>query len=143
MLFKFAKEAGEKFREGISNAAEGIKDRIQGHKTAVKDLEVEEASDGRIILKGKAKNRAEAEKAIIAAGNTPGVGEVDAHIDIEDEPAQTVFYTVQKGDTLSKIAKAQYGDAMKYPVIFEANKPMLSHPDKIYPGQTLRIPSIS
>jgi nucleoid-associated protein YgaU len=51
-------------------------------------------------------------------------------------------YTVVKGDTLSKIAKEFYGDAMKYPVIFEANKPMLSHPDKIYPGQMLRIPPV-
>jgi len=141
MLFKFAKEAGEKFREGISNVADGIKDRIQGHKTEVKGLEVEEQGD-RVVLKGTAKNRAEAEKAIVAAGNTPGIGEVESHIDIEDEPNQTVFYTVKSGDTLSKIAKEHYGDAMKYPVIFEANTPMLSDPDKIYPGQTLRIPSL-
>jgi nucleoid-associated protein YgaU len=51
-------------------------------------------------------------------------------------------YTVVKGDTLGKIAKEFYGNAAKYPVIFEANKPMLSHPDKIYPGQMLRIPPI-
>lgn len=142
MIFKFAKEAGEKFREGVSNIADGIKDRITGHKTDVKDLDV--AQDGeRVVLKGKAKTRAEAEKAIVAAGNTPGVGEVESHIDIEDEPAQANFYTVKSGDTLSKIAKDFYGDAMKYPVIFEANKPMLSDPDKIYPGQTLRIPTAS
>jgi nucleoid-associated protein YgaU len=49
---------------------------------------------------------------------------------------------VVRGDTLSKIAKQFYGDAMKYPAIFEANKPMLKHPDKIYPGQMLRIPAI-
>jgi nucleoid-associated protein YgaU len=48
---------------------------------------------------------------------------------------------VQKGDTLSKVAKEMYGDANKYPQIFEANKPMLTHPDKIYPGQKLRIPA--
>lgn len=51
-------------------------------------------------------------------------------------------HVVEKGDTLSKIAKEVYGDAMKYPLIFEANKPMLTHPDKIYPGQVLRIPSM-
>lgn len=51
-------------------------------------------------------------------------------------------YTVQKGDTLSKIAKEMYGNAGKYPVIFEANQPMLKHPDKIYPGQVLRIPPL-
>lgn len=140
MIFKFAREAGEKFREGISNIAEGIQDRITGHKTEVKDLKVENEGE-RVVLRGKAKNRAEAEKAIVAAGNTPGVGEVESHIDIEDEPAQANFYTVKSGDTLSKIAKEFYGDAMKYPVIFEANKPMLSDPDKIYPGQTLRIPT--
>ncbi len=142
MLFKFAKEAGEKFREGVSNIAEGIQDRIKGHKTEVKDLKVEQDGE-RVVLKGKAKTRAEAEKAIVAAGNTPGIGEVESHIDIADEPAQTNFYTVKSGDTLSKIAKEFYGDAMKYPAIFEANKPMLSDPDKIYPGQTLRIPTAS
>jgi nucleoid-associated protein YgaU len=50
------------------------------------------------------------------------------------------FYTVVKGDTLSKIAKEFYGDASKYPVIFEANTPMLKDPDLIYPGQVLRVP---
>ena len=50
-------------------------------------------------------------------------------------------YTVEKGDTLSRIAKEMYGDASKYPMIFEANKPMLKDPDKIYPGQVLRIPA--
>ena len=48
--------------------------------------------------------------------------------------AEARFYTVQKGDTLSKISKEHYGDANKYHAIFEANKPMLTHPDKIYPG---------
>ena len=57
------------------------------------------------------------------------------------EPEAT-YYTVVSGDTLSKIAKEQYGNAMKYPVIFEANKPMLTDPDKIYPGQVLRIPNL-
>lgn len=51
-------------------------------------------------------------------------------------------YTVKKGDTLSAIAKAAYGKASRYPLIFEANRPMLSDPDKIYPGQVLRIPPI-
>ena len=142
MIFKFAREAGEKFREGVGSIAEGIKDRITGHKTDVKDLDVQHEGE-RIVLKGKAKTRAEAEKAIVAAGNTPGVGEVESQIDIEDEPEQSNFYTVKSGDTLSKIAKDFYGDPMKYPVIFEANTPMLSDPDKIYPGQTLRIPTAS
>jgi nucleoid-associated protein YgaU len=62
---------------------------------------------------------------------------------VVNEPApEAVFHTVVSGDNLSKIAKAHYGDANKYPVIFEANRPMLSHPDKIYPGQMLRIPPL-
>ena len=141
MLFKFAQEAGEKFRKSVANVADGIKDRIQGHKTDVDDLQVEEKG-GKVVLKGKAKSQAEAEKAIIAAGNTPGIGEVESHIEIAEPAPEATFYTVKSGDSLSKIAKAHYGDAMKYPVIFDANKPMLSDPDKIYPGQTLRIPPL-
>jgi nucleoid-associated protein YgaU len=49
-------------------------------------------------------------------------------------------YTVVAGDSLSKIAKHFYSDANKYMKIFEANKDQLSDPDKIKPGQTLRIP---
>ena len=75
------------------------------------------------------------EKVILAVGNVEGVAEVE---DESDEPA--VFHTVEKGDNLSKIAKKYLGSANRYPEIFEANKPMLSHPDKIYPGQVLRIP---
>lgn len=61
--------------------------------------------------------------------------------DVVAEPEATL-YTVQSGDSLSKIAKVHYGDAMKYPVIFKANQPMLKDPDKIYPGQVLRIPPL-
>lgn len=141
MLFKFAKDAGEALSKSFGNVADGIKDRISGHKTQVEKLEVEEAGE-KVILSGTAKTQAEAEKAIIAAGNTPGVAEVESNIVVETPAPEAVFYTVVSGDSLSKIAKAQYGDAMKYPAIFEANKPMLSDPDKIYPGQTLRIPPL-
>jgi nucleoid-associated protein YgaU len=59
-----------------------------------------------------------------------------------DDAAEATFYTLQSGDTLGKIAAQHYGDAGKYPVIFEANQPMLPHPDKIYPGQSLPIPPL-
>lgn len=62
--------------------------------------------------------------------------------DLEAAEFTSRTYTVEKGDTLSKIAKEMYGNAGKYPVIFEANQPMLKHPDQIYPGQVLRIPSL-
>ncbi len=59
---------------------------------------------------------------------------------VEQGPGGSMFYTVQKGDTLSAIAKRHYGEANAYMAIFEANRPMLDHPDRIYPGQVLRIP---
>ena len=73
------------------------------------------------------------------ASTAPGVLSTHGHASEGGETAST-FYTVQKGDTLSKIAKEHYGNANKYQQIFEANTPMLKHPDKIYPGQVLRIP---
>ena len=51
------------------------------------------------------------------------------------------IYTVKSGDTLSKLAKHFYGDAQRYPAIFEANRDQLKDPDKIQVGQKLRIPN--
>ena len=83
----------------------------------------------------------DAEKAILAAGNIEGVAQVESRLKIETEEPASEFYTVKSGDTLSGISKHVYGDSGQYMKIFEANKPMLSDPDKIYPGQTLRIPA--
>ncbi|MCV2875294.1 peptidoglycan-binding protein LysM [Rhodobacteraceae bacterium XHP0102] len=88
----------------------------------------------KVVLSGGALSAQDREKVILAIGNVEGVAAVEA-----DAPAD-VFHTVEKGDTLSAIAKKALGDANRYPEIFEANKPMLTHPDKIYPGQVLRIP---
>ena len=77
------------------------------------------------------------EKIILAVGNVEGIATVEADHDGDDAP---VFHTVVKGDTLSAIARKTLGNANRYAEIFEANKPMLTHPDKIYPGQVLRIP---
>ena len=140
-LFKFIKNAGNALnRKG--KEAEEIKDIVAENKIDVQGLEVEQAGE-KVILKGKAKTQEEAERAIIAAGNNEGVAEVESQIEVEAPAPQATFYTVASGDSLSKIAKDHYGDAMKYPVIFEANKPMLSDPDKIYPGQVLRIPPLT
>jgi len=89
---------------------------------------------------GVAKDQATREKIILAAGNVHGIAAVDDSMTVDLSQPQSQFYTVVKGDTLSKIAKQFYGDANDYQKIFEANKPMLTHPDKIYPGQNLRIP---
>jgi nucleoid-associated protein YgaU len=90
---------------------------------------------------GVAKDQATKEKVILAAGNVNGVAGVEDNMSVDLSQPEAKFYTVVKGDTLSKIAKEFYGNANAYTKIFEANKPMLSHPDKIYPGQNLRIPA--
>ncbi len=98
--------------------------------------------DDEVTAYGQVDSQADKEKVILALGNVEGVATVDDRISVVNPEPEAVFYTVKSGDSLSKIAKAHYGDAMKYQAIFEANKPMLTHPDKIYPGQVLRIPAL-
>ena len=94
-----------------------------------------------VILEGEVAKQEDGEKIALAVGNVEGVASVDNNLIVATPEPEAQFYTVVSGDTLSKIAKQYYGNANKYPVIFEANKPMLTHPDKIYPGQVLRIPA--
>ncbi len=98
--------------------------------------------DGVATIRGKTPSQAEREKVVLAVGNVEGVEKVDDQLQVVKPEPEGVYHTVVRGDTLSKLAKKHYGDAMKYPLIFEANKPMLSDPDKIYPGQVLRIPPL-
>lgn len=92
-----------------------------------------------VVLKGVAKTQADREKAVLAAGNVQHVAQVDDQLTVEVAEPESRMYTVKSGDTLSKIAKEMYGNG-DYMKIFEANQPLLSHPDKIYVGQVLRIP---
>ena len=94
-----------------------------------------------VTIEGEVANQEDAEKIALAVGNVEGVQVVDNRLKVATPAPEATYHTVEKGDTLSKIAQTVYGDMMKYPVIFEANKPMLSDPDKIYPGQVLRIPA--
>ena len=80
------------------------------------------------------------EKVILCCGNVENVAAVNDMLTVKEQAPESQLYTVMKGDNLSKISKQYYGDPNKYQLIFEANKPMLKHPDKIYPGQVLRIP---
>ena len=89
---------------------------------------------------GVAPDQATKEKIALCCGNVAGVAKVNNMMSVDQSAPEATFYTVVSGDTLSKISKTNYGDANKYMVIFEANKPMLSDPNKIYPGQVLRIP---
>ena len=108
----------------------------------VEDLDI--TVDGMVAtVAGKTATQEVREKVVLAVGNIAGIARVDDRIAVVTPEPEAVYYTVVRGDTLSKIAKQHYGNAMKYPVIFEANKPMLTDPDKIYPGQVLRIPPLS
>lgn len=143
-LFDFVKAAGRAVGIGSAEAAptaEDIKKEVASHGLPADQINVAVGDDGVVQLSGEALTQELKEKVILAAGNVAGVGQVQEDIKTTEPAApESVFYTVVKGDTLSAIAKKQYGNANKYPAIFEANKPMLTHPDKIYPGQVLRIP---
>lgn len=143
-LFSFVKEAGEKLigllTPGNANAEEQLKKHVESVGLGNPNITATVEGDT-IILKGEVASQEEKEKIILAAGNVAGVASVDDQITVTGPVAQAArFVTVEKGDTLSAISKKVYGDPNKYQKIFEANKPMLKHPDKIYPGQVLRIP---
>ena len=143
-LFSFVKEAGEKLIDlltpGNANAEEQLKKHVQEVGLGNPNISATVEGD-KVILTGEVSSQEEKEKIILAAGNIAGVASVDDQITVTGPITQAArFVTVEKGDTLSAISKKVYGDANKYNKIFEANKPMLKHPDKIYPGQVLRIP---
>lgn len=165
-LFSFIKNAGSKlFGKTPTPAAEeraatterpvddaqrelDLESMVNSLGLEIANLNVEVDGD-RATVYGTANSFSNKEKTIIAVGNVEGIGSVDDQMEVvfpeEVERAiaepESQMYTVQAGDTLSKIAKEFYGNANKYHEIFEANRPMLSHPDKIYVGQGLRIPA--
>jgi nucleoid-associated protein YgaU len=114
---------------------------VEGLGFEVEDLSIKVVDDVATVS-GKVGSQADREKIVLAVGNTSGIGRVDDSMEVGSSEPEATYYTVQSGDTLSKIAKEYYGNAMKYPEIFEANKPLLSDPDKIYPGQVLRLPPL-
>jgi len=105
-------------------------------------VEIDVDDDGKVTVSGEAVSQEMKEKIILAVGNVEGVGGVEDKAQTRMEGRASQFHTVASGDTLSAISKTYYGTWKLYPEIFEANKPMLSDPDKIYPGQVLRIPDI-
>lgn len=153
-LFSFLKKAGAKIFDNKAketktvSAEELAKAKIESLRGIVGDLGIEVRDldlamlEDTVIVTGEVDAQADREKIILALGNVEGVAQVDDRIKVVTPEPEADFYEVQRGDSLSKIAKKYYGNAMKYPVIFEANKPMLKDPDKIYPGQMLRIPKL-
>ena len=144
-IFDFIKAAGKALGlagEDTPPAAEDLKKELDSFNLGTDNLTVEVEGD-KAVLKGEVASQDILEKAIVAIGNTLGISKVEAKVAAPDA-RDPVFYTVKKGDSLWKISESAYGKGKggQYNVIFEANKPMLKHPDKIYPGQVLRIPPL-
>ena len=161
-LLSFIKEAGEKlFSKGqaqttmaAAQADPGSAEKAKAANDAAADsiLEYIKAQglnatgltvtfDGSTAsVFGVAPDQATKEKIVLCCGNVQGVASVNDMMSVDQSAPEAQYYTVVKGDNLSKISKQYYGDPNKYVKIFEANKPMLKSPDLIYPGQMLRIP---
>ncbi len=157
-LFSFLKSAGAKIlgKTAVKNVAEenaaeekaakisALESVVSNAELAVDNLTVD-LEDDRVTVYGVTDSISVKEKVVLALGNVHGIATVDDRIsitDVEEPEPEADFYTVVSGDSLSKIAKKYYGDPMKYNAIFEANQPLLSDPNKIYPGQMLRIPKL-
>ena len=139
-LFDFMRNVGADLLGGGKDEAKEVSKLLQAELgDKITNLNVQHA-DGVVTLSGACADEATKEKATLLAGNIKGVGQVVS--DNLTAPAASQFYTIQSGDSLSKIAKKYYGDAMKYTALFEANREVIKDPDKIYPGQQIRIPKL-
>ncbi|MBT8442410.1 MAG: peptidoglycan-binding protein LysM [Gammaproteobacteria bacterium] len=147
-ILDFAKNLGRQVFDRDDVAADKIKETMEINLSPIKDLSVE-FDDGVVTLCGECMSPADRERAVLVAGNIEGVEKVVATEltsrapkteEPEPEPEGEI-YEIQSGDTLSGISKRYYGDAMQYMKIFEANKGVIEDPNKIYPGQKIRIPA--
>ncbi len=146
-LFDFVKDVGRQIFDTDAEAADNIKQHLEIRGSGgISNLEVE-FDDGVVTLCGDCKNKAVRDSAILMAGNIEGVEKVVAD-DLtapppppEEPEPEVQFYEIVSGDTLGGIAKKFYGNASKYTVIFEANRDIISDPNKIYPGQKIQIPA--
>ena len=127
-----------------ANAAKAIRNYVASKGLPADKIDIDyDANTSTVTVSGTVPDQETREKVVICCGNVASVEHVNDQLKVANAGNPGEYYTVKGGDTLSKIAKQYYGDANRYSAIFEANKPMLSDPDKIYPGQTLRIPQLS
>jgi nucleoid-associated protein YgaU len=159
-FFSFIKDAGEKLL-GIKKAqaqpstataaaddleaAKGIIDYINKMGLQVDNLGVVvNTALGTVTVSGEAVDQATRERVVLCCGNTHGIEKVEDVMTVKQAAPEAQWHTVVKGDTLWAISEKFFGKGKgnEYNRIFEANRPMLAHPDKIYPGQTLRIPPL-
>jgi len=146
-MIPFAKAAGrglgKLFGKDKKEAEDTLKKEVEDYGLDSSGIDIHVNEDGTVDVKGEAVSQEVKEKIILAVGNVEGVGGVNDAASTKMAGRESQFHTVVSGDTLSAISKKYYGTWKLYPEIFEANKPMLSDPDKIYPGQVLRIPAIN
>jgi nucleoid-associated protein YgaU len=128
-----------------ATAAKAIRNYVASKGLPVDKIDIDyDANTSTVTVAGTVPDQDTREKVVVCCGNVASVEHVNDQLKVANaSQAAGEYYTVKSGDTLSKISKHYYGDANRYSAIFEANKPMLSDPDKIYPGQTLRIPRLS
>ncbi len=147
-FFNFIKTVGEKLGIGDHEPEEkDFKAAFDNFQLGTEKVNIQVES-GKVILSGEVPDRETLEKVLLIVGNSQGISSVDIdQLKIADTaPVKASrFYEVKSGDNLWKIAEEVYGKGQgdKNTFIFEANKPMLKSPDKIYPGQVLRIPELN
>ena len=142
-MIPFVKMAGRglgKIFKGKA-AEDALKKEVDDLGLGNDGIDIKVDDNGKVSVKGKGVTQEMKEKIILAVGNVEGVGEVEDGIEPSDDAAASQFHTVVSGDTLWAISKRYYNKGSRYKEIFEANRPMLKHPDKIYVGQVLRIPA--
>lgn len=151
-LFSFLKGKGDKVvkeeektvspETANASMAAALRSTVASYGLNVDGLDIQVDGD-KVNVSGEVDTQEIREKVILVLGNVQGVATVEDHLRVKEPPKpEAKFYEVKSGDSLSKIAKEFYGDMKKYNAIFEANKPMLKDPNKIYPGQVLRIPPL-
>jgi len=144
-IMDFAKQLGRQVFDRDDVAAERIKQHIEISLNPIKNLDVQ-FDDGTVTLCGECMSQPDRDRAVLVAGNIEGVEKVVANEltapppKPEEPEPKSEIYEIQKGDSLSAIAKRYYGDAMAYKRIFEANRAVIENPDRIYPGQKILIP---
>jgi len=138
--FKFAKSAGSKLLDK-DGGKDALKKQAKKYGLDTKGMDFDIDDDGAVVVSGKTASQENKERILLAFGNVAGISMVKDAVETEDDVPPSKFHEVVSGDTLGKISKKYYGKSSLYMKIFDANKPMLKSPDRIYVGQMLRIPT--
>ena len=144
-LFDFVKDVGRQVFNTDAEAADNIKQHLEIRTSGISNLDVK-FDDGTATLCGNCSSQAVRDQAILMVGNIEGVAKVIADDLVapapkpEEPEEKAEIYEIVSGDTLGAIAKRYYGKASAYMKIFEANRDIIDDPNKIYPGQKIRIP---